>query len=133
LFGEIDCRESFILSIEKCRYENMVEAASVAIDIYIKALLELKKTRKFDIFIHPVNSVLKETRVIVRLFNEILSRKLKQHPELVWLDFADKLLTPDREELRKEFELDGTHLNPSYVSLVEAALEQKTTTSPLAS
>jgi len=123
LFGEIDCRESFLVSVEKCRYENVVEAASVAIDIYIQALVELQKTCKFQIFVHPVNSVLNETRVVVRLFNEILARKLKQFPALHLLDFADRLLTDDKEALKKEYELDGTHLNPSYLPLVESALQ----------
>ena len=32
-----------MVSVERCRYETLVEAASVAIDIYLKALQELKK------------------------------------------------------------------------------------------
>jgi hypothetical protein len=29
-----------------------------------------------------------------------------------WLDFFQDLLTPNGEELKQEFQLDGTHLHP---------------------
>jgi hypothetical protein len=41
---------------------------------------------------------------------------------LRFLDIFDKLLTPDGQALRPEFELDGTHMSPRYVRLVEEAL-----------
>jgi len=124
VFGEIDCRESFLVSVEKCRYDNIVEAATVAIDIYITALLNLKKTKNLTIFVHPVNPVLNETRMIVRLFNEILEKKIKATKELLWLDFFDSLLTEDKSSLKKEYDLDGTHMNPSYIPLIEESIEK---------
>ena len=45
-------------------------------------------------------------------------------PKLHWLDFFDQLLSPDGEALADGLALDGTHLHPSYVSLLEAALPQ---------
>ena len=40
----------------------MIEAALVTIKIYIKALLNLKKSKNLQIFVHPINPVLNETR-----------------------------------------------------------------------
>jgi hypothetical protein len=41
---------------------------------------------------------------------------------LHFLDFFDSLLTADGEQLRKKFELDGTHLSPLYVTALEGTL-----------
>lgn len=41
---------------------------------------------------------------------------------LHWLDFFDQLLDDTGDSLRPEFRLDGTHLGPSYVALLEKAL-----------
>lgn len=43
---------------------------------------------------------------------------------LHWLDFFDQLLDDNDGggSLRPEFRLDGTHLGPSYVRLLEKAL-----------
>lgn len=38
------------------------------------------------------------------------------------MDFLEELLTADKEKLSPAFELDGTHMNPSYLPLVEKAL-----------
>ena len=35
LFGEIDCREGLLVSVERCRYETVEEGAQVTIDIYV--------------------------------------------------------------------------------------------------
>lgn len=42
---------------------------------------------------------------------------------LHWLDFFDGLLDETGGNLRSEFKLDGTHLAPSYLSLLEKSLE----------
>ena len=41
---------------------------------------------------------------------------------LRWLDFFDQLLDPTGSDLRPEFRLDGTHLAPGYIALLEIAL-----------
>lgn len=41
---------------------------------------------------------------------------------LHWLDFFDDLLNDGGSDLRPEFRLDGTHLGPSYIGLLEKAL-----------
>lgn len=55
--------------------------------------------------------------------------------ELVWLDFFDKLLEPtdgkvslhpgekSSLKLKKEYELDGTHLHPNYIPLLQTSLD----------
>jgi hypothetical protein len=40
----------------------------------------------------------------------------------VWLSFEDELLVPDQSGLRPGYALDGTHLHPSYIRLVERCL-----------
>ena len=54
----------------------------------------------------------------------MLRRAVQAEPSLHWLDFSDQLLSPDGEALADGLALDGTHLHPSYVSLLEAALPQ---------
>ncbi len=66
--------------------------------------------------------VLNETRDMVRLFNRVLRDRVRARPALRFLDFADALLTPDGAALRPEYELDGTHMSPRYVRLVEDCL-----------
>ena len=73
---------------------------------------------------HPVPPVLDATRHIVKLFNATLRKAVQAKPKLHWLDFFDQLLSPDGEALADGLALDGTHLHPSYVSLLEAALPQ---------
>ena len=44
---------------------------------------------------------------------------------LEWIDGVFKrLLTPDGSKLKSEYELDGTHLHPSYVSLLGEGLTE---------
>lgn len=62
LFGEIDCREGLIASVDKCRYIDVEEGIQTAINIYMEVLLGLVEKRKFKIFVHPVVPVLNETR-----------------------------------------------------------------------
>ena len=68
--------------------------------------------------------VLNETRHIVKPFNAALKAAVLAEPSLTWLDFFDELLTPDGDALADGLSLDGTHLHPSYIRLVQAALER---------
>ncbi|EFA78366.1 hypothetical protein PPL_09017 [Heterostelium album PN500] len=91
-FGEIDCREGIVVSVEKCRYNTIEEGMGITIDIYIKALKELVSKYNYKIYIHPVVPVLNETRVLVKTFNKIFKQKIEATKELKWLDFFDQLL-----------------------------------------
>ena len=136
VFCEIDCREGLLLAYEKDRYGSVEEGMEVSAAIYVDTLLRLAEQRGFRIFVHPVAPALKETREIVRAFNEILRRQVLEtakaaakaaaskagsrppKAKLTWLEFFDELLTPDGGALRTDFELDGTHLSPAYVPLI---------------
>jgi tetratricopeptide (TPR) repeat protein len=132
MFGEIDCREGIFFAVEKCRYKDLEEGINVAIDIYLKKLLAIQKEKDFDIYIHPVLPILDITRDTVKKFNQIMHAKLnlinnnitEKKRQLKWLSFFDQLLTPDKTKLRKDLELDGTHIHPKYVPLVEKALNK---------
>lgn len=54
--------------------------------------------------------------------NSALRRMVDKSKHLLWLDLFDGLLDNAGENLRAEFRLDGTHLGPSYVRLLEKAL-----------
>jgi len=123
LFGEIDCREGLVISVEKCRYENLDEGVETIVLLYIDILLDIVTRKNLRIFVHPVVPVLNETRHIVRIFNRILKEQLmkRNHPKILWMEFFGDLL--DNEgNLKKEYELDGTHLNPQYLPLLEKSI-----------
>jgi hypothetical protein len=127
LFGEIDCREGFLLAVEKCRYENIQEAIEFSVNLYVDVLLKIEEKYSFDIYVHPVLPVLDITRTMVIGFNQILENKIKEVNKnklrLKWLDFFPSLLN-EEVKLKKEFELDGTHIHPSYLSLVEESINK---------
>lgn len=80
-------------------------------------------------------------RHIVKLFNQVYKKQVEDAPGLSWLDFYDELLTPDgtgtfpnaslrsiridstrlRSGFNKAYELDGTHMSPDYLPLLERA------------
>ena len=114
----------------------MEEAVGVTVDIYVAKLRELQRDRRFRIFVHPVPPVLDVTRDTVLLFNRILEERLAPHctppagaaagggggGELRFLpDLAAKLLGSDGR-LRPQFSLDGTHLHPAYIPLLQDSL-----------
>mmetsp|Transcript_11549 Transcript_11549/g.24756 ORF Transcript_11549/g.24756 Transcript_11549/m.24756 type:complete len:749 (-) Transcript_11549:834-3080(-) len=120
-FGEIDCRERLLVAVERARYKDLQEGIDVVVGIYVSCLVQLARSRKFSIMVHPVPPVLKETRAIVKLFNATLKQRVLKEPILTYLDFFDKLLTADGEDLEPELSLDGTHMSPAYVDLLAAA------------
>ena len=42
---------------------------------------------------------------------------------LHWLDFSDRLLAANGKEFNPNLDFDGTHMSPTYVSFMNAALE----------
>lgn len=132
MFGEIDCREGIWLAVEKCRYKDMDEGMLVAIGIYLDQLQELAlPPYEFDVFVHPVLPVLDVTRQTVKRWNQLLEielekrnvvRRQKQQKQFKWLRFFENLLTSNGLFLKEEYKLDGTHIHPRYVTLLERAL-----------
>eukprot|EP00850_Spirogloea_muscicola_P017379 SM000148S01056 [mRNA] locus=s148:298226:303563:- [translate_table: standard] len=131
MFGEIDCREGILVSVEKGRYKaghDVEEGIEVTVDIYIKVLLSLIQKRGFTIFVHPVLPVLDITRPVVTMYNRVLRAKVlaaskRIQRKLYWLDFFEDLLCP-KGKLRKGLELDGTHMSPTYIQYLSDALSQ---------
>jgi hypothetical protein len=125
IFGEIDCREGLLVSVERCRYKDVDEGIAVTVDIYLQKLLDIQAEYSFNIFVHPVPPVLDLTRDVVKRFNRVCRAKLKeaQHPSIRYLDFMHKLLDTDGNHLAEGFGYDGTHLHPSYLCLLEDALK----------
>eukprot|EP01126_Amoeba_proteus_P064126 TRINITY_DN8933_c1_g1_i3.p1 TRINITY_DN8933_c1_g1~~TRINITY_DN8933_c1_g1_i3.p1 ORF type:complete len:511 (-),score=85.71 TRINITY_DN8933_c1_g1_i3:59-1591(-) len=122
-FGEIDCREGFVLAVQKCIYKDIEEGCLVAINIYIKVLLEVIDLYGYTIYVHPAVPVIDVTRDIVKTFNKVLQRRVLEEPQLRWLAMFEGLLTEDGKKLNKMYELDGTHMNPLYLPLLESAIE----------
>merc|ERR1712168_297434 len=121
--GEIDCREGIEKAIQKCKYDNIDEGMKALIEIYVKCLLEVKKMKKAKIFVHPVSPALKETFVNVEKFNQHLKNRILKTPKLLWLDFFDQLVG-ENNALKDEYQFEGTHLHPKYVSLLEGSLQK---------
>ena len=122
--GEIDCREGLFQAINSCKYDTMEEAIETAVAIYIRFLEEQKEQHDFVTFVHPVFPILDETRGVVLQFNEKLEKCVRNSVGLHWLDLLDELLVNEHSELNSEYKLDGTHVHPKYVSLLEKALTE---------
>jgi lysophospholipase L1-like esterase len=104
------------------------------VDIFVKVLVKLIKTRKFNVFIHPILPILNETRPIVVTYNDIYKEAIDKMKGAKWLDFFDEILITNngshwKEEedisnihVRNELKLDGTHINPKYISILEKSI-----------
>ncbi|GAQ83868.1 hypothetical protein KFL_001660050 [Klebsormidium nitens] len=140
MFGEIDCREGIVVSVDKGRYKDLEEGVTATVNIYVKVLRRLVRERGFEIFVHPPPAVLDETRNIVSLFSRVLKRKVlaasraiedgkssstQDRPSgaLHWLDFFDDYLD-SQGRLKERYKLDGTHMSPLYVELLDRELKK---------
>eukprot|EP01083_Nonionella_stella_P077146 210483_1 len=121
LFGEIDCRESLLICVERGRYKSVEEGIRKVVGIYVERLTRLSQQRKLKIFVHPIPPVLDPTRLTVMKFNAILKKAVSANKCLHWLNFEEKL-TSDTS-FNYAYGLDGTHMHPGYVSLIENALK----------
>jgi hypothetical protein len=126
ILGEIDCREGIIVAVERGKYKNLEEGIVHTVGIFMSVLESLIKQKQLKIAVHPIPPVLDPTRPIVVKYNEIYQReveKLKTRGLSVkWLDFFDAFIdagSAPKLELRDEYKLDGTHLHPKYLDLLE--------------
>ena len=121
IFGEIDCREGLILATEKDRYETHEEGMKTCIDIWMKEGGKVIEENNFNALIHPVIPVLEETREIVVNYNRIFKAKVEEDSRMKWIDVFEGLLQVKGGAvvLKDEYKLDGTHMNPAYLKLVE--------------
>jgi len=135
LFGEIDCREGLPTAVTKGYHESLADACSAVIAVYVKVLLDVKKSRGLRrVFVHCPLPVIPVTRHLVTTFNRQLRNALiprEAATGLICVDVTDRVLlaelpgTPphqlaaasgEKRVLRPEFVLDGTHINPAYVA-----------------
>jgi tetratricopeptide (TPR) repeat protein len=124
LFCEIDCREGILLAVEKDRYEDVNEGILTNVNIYVNTLLKIKKLKNINkLYVHPIPPVLDATRKMVVKFNGMLKNKVMNDRNLLWLDFDNDLIEMRQASmtLKKELELDGTHMSPTYLKYLESA------------
>ena len=145
ILGEIDCREGILVGVQKDAYENVRQGMERTILHFAAVLPNLVQKRKMNISIHPVLPMLKETRDVVCEFNKHYCKAMQTRipaPGVQWLDFFDELVTgvvtgegkADGDAcgtsgtlslaLRPGLRMDGTHITPAYVSLIEAAMHK---------
>ena len=60
---------------------------------------------------------------MVLQFNEKLKEAVESCSGLQWLELLDVLLAKQTCAFNCEYHLDGTHVHPKYVSLLEKALK----------
>lgn len=131
VLGEIDCREGLLVCIDKGRYATLEEGVETVVKIFLDEAVALSRRKRLRrVLIHPVAPVLDATRHIVEVFNPIYRRAVERLPpdaNIVWLDVYDALVEPRLRplpdchsafQLRPQYHLDGTHLNPRYVELL---------------
>jgi len=121
IFGEIDCREGIIGAVEKCKYDSIEQGIKFTADIYLNAIKNLIKKKEITAMMHPVPPVLDVTRQFVTGFNEYLRNEIPKinNSKLIFMDFADDLLSTDKLRFNTEYNLDNTHMAPTYIKLLE--------------
>jgi hypothetical protein len=124
MFGEIDCREGLRVAVEKDRYVDLEGAVTAGVQTYVAALVRVQRQYGFAVYVHPIVPVMDATRDTVKLYNRFLKLAVDTEPLLTWLDFFAGFLTADGLALKPEYELDGTHLAPAYLPLMQQALQQ---------
>ena len=131
--GEIDCREGILLAVERDYYATFDEAVQQTLNVFLPVLRDLVAVHKLRVYVHPIPPVLDVTRAIVIRYNAFYKRAVAGLKGVQWLDFFDELvntvqsadaLEAPKVTLKPEFALDGTHLNPSYLRLLETSLKK---------
>eukprot|EP00439_Symbiodinium_sp_Y106_P067394 s865_g11.t1 len=143
ILGEIDCREGVLKAVQKGKHESVEDALYLLIGHYTEVLKRIRrKLVHNDLFLHPVPTVLPETRFLTMAFNSLLSAApcqaalAKVRVKLLTLDciyeggpqaVAGRRGTElSRLNVLPELRLDGTHLSPSYVQTHLAPAMQRT-------
>ena len=140
-FGEIDCREGLLVAVEKGKYEGgMDEAVTAVVGMYEKEW-DRWVAMGHRVWVHPVQPVLDVTRPVVKRFEKALRERVQARMakeakaggrkkggkggELHYLDLFDDLLTPDGGFNAAEYGMDGTHIHPRYVRLIEREMSAR--------
>jgi tetratricopeptide (TPR) repeat protein len=121
MFGEIDCREGILTAVDKGKYENVEHALQVVVDVYLNKLEEIQNMYHFEIMVHPVLPIQTTTEAIVDQFNQIMALNIARRNRFKWLG---SLIASEVDLTAAEYKLDGTHIHPRYISLLQKALEE---------
>lgn len=135
LIGEIDCREGILVAVERGVYANVEEGMRATLSVFKQVVQDLIRKKRLRVYIHPIIPVLDVTRQIVQMFNGLYRDAMRGIQGCTWLDMESEFVEaspPSRERvpgdgacsLRTELQLDGTHVSPRYVSLLQASLER---------
>mmetsp|Transcript_9579 Transcript_9579/g.15917 ORF Transcript_9579/g.15917 Transcript_9579/m.15917 type:complete len:549 (+) Transcript_9579:1371-3017(+) len=135
LIGEIDCREGILVAVERGVYANVEEGMRATLAVFKQVVQDLIRKKRLQVYIHPIMPVLDVTRQIVQMFNGLYRDAMRGIQGCTWLDMENEFLEaspPSRERvpgdgacsLRPELQLDGTHVSPRYVPLLQASLER---------
>jgi len=136
ILGEIDCREGILRAVRRAHHANVRLALGAVVDLYVQVLVKIRKRlRSSSLFVHPVPTVLPETRTLTMGFNALLAEadvkaklrkaniSLLEFPSLLKDGGDDLGLGAEglsKLELLDEIKLDGTHLSPVYVDTILA-------------
>lgn len=120
MLGEIDCREGVIQTVERGIYNSIDEALEVIGNLYLQVLQKYNRQKQFNtILCHAPPPALGPTRSIVVELNSKLVKMFSRYADsFTYLDLP-KLLSVDKSTLMPMFALDGTHLHPRYIELLE--------------
>ena len=121
MFGEIDCREGLLVSVERLKYSSVDEGMRTTIGYYMKELV--KANEKFDLYVHPAPPVIDITRDTVKMFNVFLQMECNKNG-LRYLNFMEDYFTNNGKDLKKELHLDNIHSSPAITKYVEQALNK---------
>ena len=126
-FGEIDCREGLLQAVDKAKYPSVEAAIDRCVDVYLEQALSVgraKGVRAGRLFVQPVMPILDVTRGVVTLFNSRLRRRVEAEKRLRWLGMECDLVGADGK-FEKRYSLDGTHVHPQYVQLIEREMSKQ--------
>lgn len=118
-FGEIDCREGLTKAVARAKYDSLEEAIENLLDVY-EAEWDKWARGGRSVWIHPAPPVLNPTRITVQKFQRALQVRLKSSSSVKLLEIFDDLLLAGK--FNGEYAMDGTHLHPRYVKLIEREL-----------
>lgn len=99
--------------------------------LIVQMLMDLIREQDFEVFVHPIPPVLKETRPVVKAFAALLKKEVQMvtrqpaaRGRLHYLDFFDDLLTVDGQALASDLGFDGTHMSPAYLRCLRSELNK---------
>ena len=118
ILGEIDCREGILVAVERGKYQTVDDGIKHTVQIFGKIVERLVKEKQFNVAVHPIPPVLNETRPLVMRYSEVYETEMNKLRGTVYLDFQMDLID-DSGGFKKELQLDGTHIHPSYISFLQ--------------